>query len=271
LKIGLLAGYGDLPLYVAKNLKKLGYEIVTIAFNEEITVDLSNYSSKVYTISVGQAGRVIKTLKKESVNKIIFAGKINKTLLFSNLRLDFYAVKLLMKLKDRKDDTIMLSIVEALANEGIEVVKQTEILGNLLIGPRVLSKKQPTKSELKDIEFGYKIAKEMGRLDIGQTVVVKDMAVMAVEAIEGTDAAIERGCELAKKNAVVVKVSKPNQDERFDVPTVGLDTLKNLYNNGGKVLAIEANKTLLVDMNKCIAYANDNSLVLISYGAENEN
>lgn len=270
MKIGLLAGYGALPLDVARNLKSDGHEVVTIAFNEEITCDLSPFSSKIYTVSVGQAGKVIKTLKNELIQHIIFAGKINKSLLFSNLKLDLYAMKLLMKLKDRKDDTIMLAVVNALASEGIEVLKQTEILRNLLIGPSVLSKKKPTKEEMNDIAFGYRMAKEMGHLDIGQTVVIKDMAVMAVEAIEGTDVAIERGCLLAKKGAVVVKVAKPKQDERFDVPTVGVDTLKKLSDNNGRVLAVEADSTLIVDLDECIKYANEKSLILISYGEANE-
>lgn len=270
MKIGLLAGYGSLPLDVARNLKNDGHEIVTIAFNEEITCDLSPFSSRIYTISVGQAGKVIKTLKSESISKIVFVGKINKSLLFSNLKMDLYAMKLLMKLKNRKDDTIMLGIIEAFANEGIDVLKQTDALKNLFVEPKVLSKKKPSKADMNDIAFGYQLAKQMGHLDIGQTVVVKDMAVMAVEAIEGTDVAVERGCQLARNNAVVVKVAKPDQDERFDVPTVGVDTLRKLSDNKGRVLAIEANSTLVVDLEECISYANEKSLILISYEDANE-
>lgn len=266
MKIGLLAGYGTLPIEAAKNLTRDGHDVVTIAFNEEITYDLSPFSSVVHTISVGQAGKVIKTLKQEQVQQIVFAGKINKTLLFSNLKLDFYAMKLLMKLKDRKDDTIMLGVVDALQKEGLEVISQADVLKDLFVTASVLSKKKPSKSDMEDIHFGFQTAKMISGADIGQTVIVKDKAVMAVEAIEGTDAAIERGCQLAGKGAVVVKVAKPNQDPRFDVPTVGVDTLRKLSDNKGKILAFEAGATFVSDLDECIEYVNQNSLILISYG-----
>ncbi|KAA0257737.1 DUF1009 domain-containing protein [Deferribacter autotrophicus] len=263
MKIGLLAGYGQLPLIAIRNLKAEGHFVVTIAFNEEINTDLSFVSDKIYTFSVGQAGKVLNTLEKESVEAVLFAGKINKSLLYSNLKLDLFSMKVLMSLKDRKDDTIMLKIVELLEERGIHVLKQTDVFKDLIVEEGVLTKKKPSKNELKDIEFGFEMAKEIGRLDIGQTVVVKDMAVMAVEAIEGTDEAIKRGCMYAKKDGVVVKVAKPSQDLRFDVPTVGVDTLKNMKDNGGKILALEAGKTFIVDKEKCVEFANQNKMVIL--------
>ncbi len=268
MKVGLLAGYGELTVNAVQNLKNNGYEVVVLAFNEEINCDLSSYVDKLYTVSVGQVGKVLKILQKENIKNVAFAGKINKTLLYSNLKLDLIAIRELVKLVNRNDDTIMNAVMDILDKRGISVMKQTEILNNLLVEKKVLSKKKPSKAQWEDIEYGFKMAKEIGRLDIGQTVVVKNKAVMAVEAIEGTDKAIERGCQFAKKGAVVVKTAKPNQDERFDVPTVGVDTLKKLFDNNGEVLAIESGKTFVVELEKCIEYANKKSLVFVSYEDE---
>ena len=268
MKIGLLAGYGELTVNAALNIKNQNHELVVLAFNEAINQDLSTYADKLYTVSVGQPGKILKILKKEKIEHIVFVGKINKTLLYSNLRLDLTAMKELVKLKNRNDDTIMYAVVDFFSRNGIMVMKQTEILDNLLITEKIISKKKPSKSQWEDIKYGYKMAKEIGGLDIGQTVVVKNKAVMAVEAIEGTDKAIERGCKLAKKGGVAVKVSKPNQDERFDVPTVGVDTLKNLFDNNGEVLAIESGKTFVVNIDECIEYANEKSLIFVSYEDE---
>ena len=268
MKIGLLAGYGELTVDAAVNIKNQNHELVVLAFNETINQDLSTYADKLYTVSVGQPGKILKILKKEQIKHVAFVGKVNKTLLYSNLKLDLTAVKELVKLKNRNDDTIMYAVVDFFNRNGITVIKQTEILNNLLTDEKVLSKKKPSKPQWEDIKYGYKIAKEIGSLDIGQTVVVKNKAVMAVEAIEGTDKAIERGCRLAKKNAVVVKVAKPDQDERFDVPTVGVDTLKNLFDNNGEVLAIESGETFVVNIDECIEYANKKSLIFVSYEDE---
>jgi DUF1009 family protein len=268
LKIGLLAGYGELTVNAVSNLKKIGYEVIVLAFNEEINQDLSPYADKLYTVSVGQLRKILKILEKEKISQVAFIGKINKTLLYSNLKLDFMAIKELLKLKNRNDDTIMNAVVDLFAEKGIIVMKQTEMLKDLLISERFLSKKKPTKTQWEDIKYGYEMAKKIAGLDIGQTIVVKNQAVMSVEAIEGTDKAIERGCMLAKNGAVAVKVAKPNQDERFDVPTVGVDTLKKLFDNNGKVLAIEAGKTFVVNPEECIEYANKKSLVFVSYEGE---
>ncbi|MGA1862419.1 UDP-2,3-diacylglucosamine diphosphatase LpxI [Deferribacter thermophilus] len=270
MKTAVLAGYGKLPLIAINNLKDLGHEVITIAFNEEINIDLSDASDKIYKFSVGQAKKVLDTLEKEKVESVLFAGKINKSLLYSNLKFDMFSIKLLMSLKDRKDDTIMLKIVELLEERGIKVLEQTEILKNLLIEEGGLTKLKPNKDEWDDIRFGFNIAKELGRVDIGQTVVVKNMAVMAVEAIEGTDEAIKRGCNYAKKDAVVVKVAKPFQDFRFDVPTVGIDTLKNIKDNKGKVLALEAGKTFIIDKEECIKFADKNKMIIVGIRGENE-
>ena len=264
LKIALLAGYGKLPNYAFENIKNMGVDYIVIALSEECD-GVFEGCKKLYNFSVGQVGKIIKTLKNDQVTHVVFAGKVNKSLIYNNLKLDLKALKMLFNLKDRKDDTIMLAVVKELQENGIEVLRQTDILKSLLIPAGVVVGKKPDKKLLEDIEFGFSIAKELGRLDIGQTVVVKDKAVMAVEAIEGTDKAIERGLSLAKRDGVVVKVSKPDQDERFDVPTVGVDTLEKIANNSGRCLAIEAEKTFVVDFERFKEFANKNKLTIISY------
>ena len=265
MKIGLLAGYGDLPANIARNLKKSGFVIVSIGFSEEVTVDLTPYSDMVYTISLGQVGKILKILKREEVKSVVFAGKVNKTLLYRNMKLDFLAINLLTKMKDRKDDTIMGQIVSLLEDHGIKVINQTDIIKDNLSQEKVYTIKKPGKNELEDVAFGFSIAKGMGKMDIGQTVVVKGKAVMAVEAIEGTDEAIKRGCKLAGKGAVIVKVAKPSQDKRFDVPTIGSDTIKHVADNGGSVLAVEAESTFIIDFDECVRLANKYSIIFIGY------
>lgn len=264
MKAGLLAGYGGISVIAAKNLRDKGYTVITIALSESVSEDLSELSDTLYVISVTQVSKIIKTLKKEKVTELLFAGKITKELIYENLKFDFLAVKTLIGLDDRKDDTIMRAVIDLLKKEGINVMKQTEVLDSLLAPEGVMSGKEPTKKMMEDVFFGFNTARELGGIDAGQTVVVKDKAVMALEAIEGTDAAIERGCRLAKKGGVVVKTAKPSQDERFDVPTVGVDTLKKITDNKGSLLAIEAFKTFVVNKEECIRFANENGLVFIS-------
>jgi len=271
LKIGLIAGYGNISLIAAEILSKNSYDVVIIALSESVSENFSPYGRKIYTVSVTQIKKILKILKDEDIENVLFAGKITKELIYSNLKFDILAVKTLFSLKDRKDDTIMLAVVDLLKNEGIEVLKQTDILKDLLATKGVFSKRKPDKKEIEDIQFGLRSAKELGRIDIGQTVVVKNKAVMAVEAIEGTDAAIERGCRLARENAVVVKTAKPRQDERFDVPTVGVDTLKKITDNNGSVLAVESGKTFVVDFEECVKFADRHGLVFLSAeGVDND-
>jgi len=264
LKIGLIAGYGEISLLAARNLKEKGYSVITVALSETISEDMEPFSDRLYNVSVTQVKKILKILKKENISEIVFAGKVTKELIYNDLKFDLLAVKTLFSLKDRKDDTIMNAVIELLKKGGITVLKQTEILEDILVRKKIMSRKKPSNKQMEDVYFGFKIAKELGRLDVGQTVVVKDKAVMALEAIEGTDAAIERGCRLAKKDAVVVKTAKPGQDERFDVPTVGVDTLKKISDNNGALLAVESGKTFIVNEKKCAEYADKNGLVFIS-------
>ena len=180
-------------------------------------------------------------------------------------RLEKTAIALLKEMKKLNDDAIMLKIVEQLENIGITILDQTIFIKNLMIQKGVLTLLAPTKEQSADIEYGFKIAKQMGGLDIGQSVVMKDRMIMAIEAIEGTDRCIKRGARLAKrKNAIVVKVSKPAQDKRFDIPAVGLRTIKTMKKYGANVLALESGETIIVDQEKMVDYANKHKMVIVA-------
>lgn len=264
MKTALIAGYGTLPLIAARNLLRQGHDLLIIALYEEVTADFSSLDTEVIRLSVTQVGKIIKTLKNKGADKVVFAGKVNKSLLFSDMKFDITAVKLLASTINRKDDTLMEAVCTEMKANGIEVLKQSEALRELFPAKGLYSSKKPSKDQYADIDFGMEVARELGRLDIGQTVVVKDRAVMALEAIEGTDQAVIRGCQLAKKDAVVVKCAKPSQDERFDIPTVGVDTLRNLADNNGKVLAVEAGATFVVDIEACVRFADENKIIFLA-------
>lgn len=263
-RIGLIAGAGDMPMIWARAAKAKGAEVIAVAIAEEAKKGLDGIVDQLHSLSVGQVGKIIKTLKDEGIRDLVFIGKVNKSLIFKDIKFDLRAITLMARLKDRKDDTIMLAIVDELKREGIEVIEQTIFLEDMMPSPGVLTRRRPTKEEEADIEFGMEMAKGIAGLDIGQTVVVKDKAVMAVEAIEGTDEAIKRGGTLGRGGIVVVKVAKPNQDLRFDIPTVGMNTLKSLIDVGGKAFAIEAGKTFVVDMENVIKEADRKGIAIIS-------
>ena len=191
-------------------------------------------------------------------------GKSHKGLLLRNPKIDAKALALLKQKKKLNDDEIMLTLIEELNKENITVLDQTIFIKDLVAPRGVLGKYTPDENQLIDINYGFQIAKEIGKLDIGQSVVVKNKMILAVEAIEGTDKVIERGCRLGRKNTVIVKVSKPNQDKRFDIPTVGLDTLKKMRKFGGKVLAVEAGETFLVEKDKMIEFVDKNKMVFMA-------
>ncbi|MDI6727809.1 MAG: UDP-2,3-diacylglucosamine diphosphatase LpxI, partial [Thermodesulfovibrionales bacterium] len=217
----------------------------------------------------GKLGELIDTLKKFDVKEAIMAGKVSKTLLYkSKLTPDMRAVKLLFSLKDKSDDSILNAITKELEKEGIHVIDTPTFSPHLLTPEGVLTDDPPTMDEWKDIEFGWRIAKEIGRLDIGQTVVVKGQAVMAVEAIEGTDEAILRGGKLSGEGAVVIKVSKPHQDMRLDVPVIGLDTLKSMVEVGARVIAVEAQRSMIVNREQLIKEAEESGISVVGISHE---
>jgi DUF1009 family protein len=264
--LGLIAGKGDLPKAIASEAKKNGYRVIAIALHPPADDSLKPFVDGFYKIRIGRFGEIIKLLKKFYITEAVMAGKVSKSLLYQdkkNLVPDLRAVKFLLSLKDYSDNTFMQAISSELKKDGITLLKTTAFTKNLLTPEGVLTKKHPQKNQWRDIEFGWRIAKEIGRLDIGQTIVVKEAAVMAVEAIEGTDEAIIRGGNLAKEGAVVIKVSRPRQDMRLDVPVVGVDTLFSMKKAHAEVLALEAEKSIIIDKENFIKEADKVGIVVI--------
>ena len=263
--LGLLSGIGHLPVDVAQSAKAMGYRVVAIGVVPGVDPGLAASVDAYYDIHIGKLGKIINTLKKNQVTKVTMIGKVTKEILYSEGAIipDFRAIKLLTSLPDRKDDTIMNAIVKELEEEKMAVMDQTLLIQPLLPAPGVLSKRKPTAEELEDIEFGFQVAKEIGRLDIGQTVVVKNKAVMAVEAIEGTDACILRGGTLGK-GVIVAKSAKPAQDNRFDMPSVGVRTIESMIAAGAAGIVMEAGRTLLVERERTLALADEHDMFVVA-------
>lgn len=262
-KVGLLAGVGNLPVEFLRAAHQMGHEVIVISVVPDTAAALKTEADAYYEINVAKLDKIIKTLLREDVTDVTMIGKVTKEILFKGIKLpDFRAVKLLAKLRNRKDDTIMLAIVDELAKDNLVVADQTAYLKPLMPPPGVLTKRNPTEEEKEDIRFGFETAKAMGGMDIGQTVVVKHKAVMAIEAIEGTDACIRRGGALGRGGACVVKVAKPNQDVRFDVPAVGKQTLLSMIESGCTLLAMEAHKTLFVEQEEVLALADEHRICI---------
>lgn len=268
-KLGLIAGSGELPVAIATEARARGYTVIAVGLEPLAEKALAAAADEVSWVNVGKLGKIIDTLTKAGIGEAVMAGKVPKSLLYkSKITPDLRAVKVLFSLKDRNDDSIMLAIIRELEKDGIKLLDTTEFSSSLLTPEGVMTGSSPTEEEWRDIAFGWEIAKEIGRLDIGQTVVVKDKAVMAVEAIEGTDEAIKRGGKLAGKGAVVVKVSKPQQDMRFDVPVTGMATVEAMISVHARVLAVEAGRSILLDRGKMVAHADRAGMSIVGYRPE---
>ncbi len=273
-KIGLIAGWGDFPIRVAQALVADGYEVSCIGVKGHADPALAEICHSYKEFGIGKMGAQVRYLRTAGVTQATMAGKIFKTLIFDRLffvrhlpDLTFmrhFFPMLISKTRDRKDDTLLTTVTELYAAGGIMFAPATDFAPELLVKEGNLTAKKPTDSQLRDIEFGWKIAKEMGRLDIGQSVVVMNQATIAIEAIEGTDACIKRAGELSRIGFSVIKVAKPQQDMRFDVPTVGVGTIESIHTAGGKVLAIEADRTIVVDQEKTIELANRYGIVIVA-------
>ena len=264
--LGLVAGQGELPKIIAAEAKKMGYSVVAIALQPPADETLRPFSDVFHKVHIGRFNQIIKLFKKHSVSEVVMAGKVPKGLLYQNKKSiipDLRALRILLSLKDRSDSSFMEAVSAELEKEGMRLLKAISFTKNIMTTEGVLTKGRPNKNQLNDISFGWKIAKGIGQLDIGQTVVVKERAVMAVEAIEGTDEAIRRGGTLAGKDAVIVKVSKPGQDMRLDVPVVGIDTLSTMKEVNAVVLALEAGRSIILDKENFIKEADKAGIVVV--------
>ena len=271
-KVGLIAGIGNLPVEFMRAAQHEGYEVVVISVVTDGAPELEAEADAYYQISVFKSDTVIKTFLKEGVTDVTMLGKVTKEHLYKKITTipDMRTIKLLNRLRNRKDDTIMLAIVEELEKEGLAVADQTKYMRSLMPPVGVMTMRKPTEVEQLDIEFGFTLAKQMGALDIGQTVVVKEQAAMAIEAIEGTDECIKRGGALGREGAVVVKTAKPNQDVRFDVPAVGMKTLESMITGNCKGLAMEAKRTIFVDQEAVLQKANELGIVICAVEGPDE-
>jgi len=263
-KQGLIAGDGSLPVKMAQHASKNGFEVVCISLAKDNLKELKKYCSKVYSCHPGEVDRIESILKDEQIKQMTFLGKVHKKVLLQLHKFDKRAVELIKEASRLNDDQVMLMIVDELAKIGIEVLDQTIFIKNLMIPAGVLGAHKPTVAQMEDVNYGFWLAKEMGKLDVGQSVVIKDKMIMAVEAIEGTDVCIKRGAKLAKSGAVVVKVAKPKQDKRFDIPAIGMRTLRTMAHRNASLIAVEANETIIVDQEKVIKYADEHNIVIMA-------
>jgi UDP-2,3-diacylglucosamine hydrolase len=264
-RYGLIAGNGRFPFLVLEAARSQGIDMVVAAIKEETSPDIERQARTVHWLSLGQLGKLIKTFKAEGVNKAIMAGQVKHKQIFSGILPDLKMMQVLASLATRNTDSLIGAVARVLEDEGIHLIESTLFLEPLLPRPGVLTKRPPSEDEQKDLEYGYKLARELGRLDVGQTVVVADAACVAVEAMEGTDAVIQRAASLANGRALrVVKLAKPNQDLRFDVPGIGIPTVEVLRRSGATAMAIEAGKTLMIDRDELLREADAAAITIVA-------
>jgi DUF1009 family protein len=270
LKLGLIAGNGRFPFLVLDAARGAGHDVTVIALKEETFPELADLAARppaapLHWISIGQLGACISTLKEARVERAVMAGQVKHTKLF-DIRPDWTLGRVLMRLASKNTDSIISGVADVLRDEGIELIDSTAFLGPLMAREGVLTRRAPADDERADLEFGYRVADTIARLDIGQTVVVKSAAVVAVEAMEGTDAVIARAGQLAGAGACVVKVAKPNQDMRFDVPVIGVSTITAMKAAGATMLSVDAGKTLMIDGEAIINAADEAGISIIGRG-----
>ena len=266
---GLIAGNGDFPFLVLKGARSRGIEMAVIAIREEASPALEREAKRLHWISLGELSRGIELLHREGVKHAVMAGQVKHNKIFSSIRPDWRLAKLLLSLPSKNTDSLIGAIARVLQDEGIELIDSTRFLGPLLPQEGVLTQRSPDQTETADIEYGRKIARQIAGLDLGQTVVVRDRACVAIEAMEGTDETIERAARITGGHRlVVVKVSKPRQDMRFDVPVVGPKTIEVMRQSNATALAIDAGRTLLFDRDVLIHAADAAGIAIEAFAPE---
>jgi DUF1009 family protein len=278
--VGLIAAWGRYPLVVARTLKAQGAQVYCLGVKDHANPAIREWCDDFEWIGLAKIGKVIRFWKRHGVTQATMAGKVHKVLLYErgawwrHLMPDWEGAKtfyphFVSRRKSQQDDSLLGAIVEAFGRAGITMKPATDFVPELLVELACLTQRQPTPGEWHDIQFGWHLAKEIGRLDVGQSVAVKNRSPLAIEAVEGTDECIRRAGQLCPTGGfTVVKVAKPQQDMRFDVPTIGLGTLETMSAAGGRVLAVEAGRTILIDQHEVIDFANRHQMVIVSLGAE---
>jgi DUF1009 family protein len=275
LRLGLLAGAGEFPIIFARAARRSGHSVYGLGVAGMASPDLADACDEFRFAPLARMGKSIRLLKRARVDRVIMAGKIEKTVLFHPFRWvrllpDWRTIHMWYRFarENKKDDTILLAIIREFERDGLLFDSALKFAPELLVKHGFLTQRRPTPAQWKDIRFGWDLAREMGRLDVGQTVVVNDTAVIAVEAIEGTDRCIRRAGELCRRGFTVVKVAKPSQDLRFDVPTIGVETIKTMHEAGGKVLAIEAGMTIILKPQEVAELADKFGIAVVAVNAE---
>jgi DUF1009 family protein len=274
-RIGLIAGNGKFPFLVLDAARAQGFEVVVVAIKEETFPEIEHYgAASVHWLSLGELSKLIEAFQREGVSRAIMAGQVKHKQIFSAIRPDWRMAKLLLSLATRNTDSLLSAVAKVLAEEGITLESSTWLLEPLLVKPGVHTRRLPTEQERKNIDYGRAVARQLTQLDIGQTVVIADSACVAVEAMEGTDATIERAGQIMAslhgnastltRDLTVVKIAKPNQDMRFDVPVVGVKTIEVMQAAGATCLALDAGKCLLLDGDKILDAANAAGIAVVA-------
>ena len=274
-KLGLIAGNGKFPFLVLDAARAQGYEVVVAAIREEAFPEIESHgASAVHWLSLGELSKLIETFQREGVRRAVMAGQVKHKQIFSSIRPDWRLAKLLLSLTTRNTDSLLGAVAKVLADEGIQLEKSTWLLDPLLVKPGVLTRRSPTEQEQKNIEYGRTVARQVAQHDIGQTVVIAESACVAMEAMEGTDTTMERAGQIMRslhgdastlsRDLTVVKIAKPNQDMRFDVPVIGIKTIEVMKAAGATCLALDAGKCLLLDGQKVIDAANEQGIAIVA-------
>ena len=274
-KLGLIAGNGKFPFLVLDAARAQGYDVVVAAIKEEAFPEISDSgAASIHWLSLGELSKLIEMFQREGVRRAVMAGQVKHKQIFSSIRPDWRLAKLLLSLTTRNTDSLLGAVAKVLADEGITLEKSTWLLEPLLVRPGILTQRAPNEPERKNIEYGRAVARELARHDIGQTVVIAESACVTVEAMEGTDATIERAGQIMRSlhgNAstlsralTVVKIAKPNQDMRFDVPVIGVKTIEVMHASQATCLAVDAGKCLLLDGQKVIDAANAVGVTIVA-------
>lgn len=264
MKIGLIAGSGQFPLIFSKAAREKGYVIYAIAFMNETDPSIEDHVDAVEWMYLGQLKRLIRFFKKNDVTEAVMMGAIRKTRIFTDVKPDMKAISIITKMRHTHDDNLLSTFARVLEEEGIYIKASTFLVPDLLVPEGCWTRRKPSRSEEADINLGWRLAKEIGLLDIGQCVVVGGGSALAVEAIDGTDATIIRGGKLGNGNAIVVKVCKPNQDTRFDIPAVGLQTIETMHEFGAQVLVVEAGKAIVFNREEMIDLADRYGIAIVA-------
>jgi DUF1009 family protein len=263
-RIGLIAGSGQFPLIFSRAASAKGYQVYAVGYVNEADPALAETVTVLEWLHLGQLKRLVRFFRQNAVSEAVMMGAVRKTRLFTDIRPDIQAIALAARMRHTHDDALLRAFAAFLEKEGVRIQPSTFLLPELLAPEGCWTRRRPSRSEEKDIALGWRLAKEIGRLDIGQCIVVGGGSVLAVEAIDGTDATIRRGGQLGKGTAVVLKVCKPNQDFRFDVPAIGAETIRSMQTAGARVLAVEAGKTVAFDRDEMVALADRHGIAIVA-------